>query len=60
MFYVEYFATLHSHMLRSTFGLFARYMILSVYYMILSAYYNRTWNGRFIIKYVVVSRAKVK
>ena len=52
MFYVEYFATLHSHMLRSTFGLFARYMILAVYYLILAAYCSRAWNCRFIIKFM--------
>jgi len=37
MFWVEDFATLHSHVLCSTFCLFVCYMILAVYYMILAA-----------------------
>ena len=37
MFWVEDFATLHSHVLCSTFCLVVCYMILAVYYMILAA-----------------------
>ena len=63
MFCVEYFATLHSHVLRSIFGLFARYMILAVYYMILAAY-CRSVVAHGIVDSLsnlwVISRAKVK
>jgi|SaaInl33SG_5_DNA_1037386.scaffolds.fasta_scaffold02933_1 hypothetical protein len=48
-------------MLRATFCLFVRYTILAaVYYMILDVYCSRTWNCRFITKYMVISRATVE